>query len=125
MSLPCALGEGSNRNARDYLALLSGIIMKQQGVGSVTDKLGQSFLPGDIDTTTKTIIPLLHGLTSPDNDARNRAERSFNALKESHPEDVIYGLLEVCLLAYLSSFVPLLCADVRSQKLPPCLTGSF
>lgn len=104
MSSPCALGETNNNdNARDSLALLGGIVMKQQGVGSVTDKLGQSSLPGDmsgdIDTATKAIIPLLNGLTSSDNDARNRAERAFNALKESHPEDVVYGLLEVGVLS--------------------------
>lgn len=41
------------------------------------------------------VVPLLHSLTSKDNSARNLAEQAFNDLKDSHPEALVYGLLEV------------------------------
>lgn len=40
------------------------------------------------------VVPLLHSLTSKDNSARNLAEQAFNDLKDSHPEALVYGLLE-------------------------------
>lgn len=47
------------------------------------------------DATTTIVFSLLGALTSSDNDARNRAEQAFNALKENSPVALLYGLLQV------------------------------
>lgn len=78
--------------------------MRSEGgpIAAASTKLLHSLRSSDNDTpaamSTPTLVSLLHALTSPDNDARNRAEQAFNGLKESDPEVIMYGLLEVSVL---------------------------
>lgn len=50
---------------------------------------------GTVVAKNHGLIPLLSLLTATDNHTRNAAEHSFNGLKESQPEALVYGLLEV------------------------------
>lgn len=45
-----------------------------------------------------SLLPLLDALTATDNHTRNVAEHTFKGLKESQPEALVYGLLEVSAL---------------------------
>lgn len=45
-------------------------------------------------TATTAVGNLLQALTSHDNQSRNSAEQNFHALKETHPEALVFGLLE-------------------------------
>lgn len=45
-------------------------------------------------TATTAVGNLLQALTSHDNQSRNSAEQTFHTLKETHPEALVFGLLE-------------------------------
>lgn len=65
-------------------------------------------------TATTAVGNLLQALTSHDNQSRNSAEKTFHTLKETHPEALVFGLLEA------SQDV---CAD--AQRVACWVIGSF
>lgn len=68
---------------------------QQQGVAGLLIHHPERASTTDNNNPSAAVVPLLHSLTSKDNSARNLAEQAFNELKDSHPEALIYGLLEV------------------------------
>lgn len=87
MNFPCALGNDTNNG----LLLLREEGMKPAGINIAP-------APGAVKSPACAVGDMLQALTCSDNEARNRAEQAFNAFKESHPEMLVLGLLEVSIV---------------------------
>lgn len=90
------------------LALHNILLQGSSPLGSSKQQQPLLPIPTGLEATgggdPSLLIPLLTSLTSADNDARNIAEQAFNQLKDSHPEALIYGLLEVSNFAVVALF---------------------
>lgn len=83
-------GQGSQVSKGESMKDASGT-----AAAATVARLPQSPHLPEHDATTTIVFSLLGALTSSDNDARNRAEQAFNALKENSPAALLYGLLQV------------------------------
>lgn len=82
MTSPCPMGDAADQEPKGS----NEEVVKQAAAAASASAA---------TTAAAVVVPLLHALTCSGNAARNQAEQAFNGFKESQPEDLVYGLLEV------------------------------